>query len=309
VSEPPREHARTLLALAVGGVAIGFAAIFFRLAEPTDPLLASALRLGLAGTLLSPAIVSAVRSGALDRRALRAGVLGGLLYAVHFGTWVASLELTTVAASVTLVTATPLLLAVIAALRGRDRPPLRTWLAIAGATLGAALIGGADALEVGPRALAGDGLAMAGALAMAFYLLLVRDLATSADGAPAAPPPALAFSGLAALSGAAWLGLGVVVRLPIAPIAMPSSSALFFIALAALVPQLVGHTALTWALRRATPTEVGLATAVEPALSTVLAWLVFAERPSLVVGLGALVTLGSVVAGVGTNVGGGSEAR
>lgn len=304
MSDPRREHARTLFALGIGGVAIGFAAIFFRLAEPTDPLLASALRLGLAGSLLSPAIVRAVRSGALDRRALRAGAIGGLLYAAHFGTWVASLELTTVAASVTLVTATPLLLAVIAALRGRDRPTRRTWLAIAGATAGAALIGGADALEVGPRALAGDGLAMAGALAMAFYLLLVRDLGTAG-----AAPPALAFSGLAALSGAAWLGLAVLVRWPFAPVAMPSSSALFFIALAALVPQLVGHTALTWALRRATPTEVGLATAVEPALSTVLAWLVFAERPSLVVGLGALVTLGSVVAGVGTNVGGGNDPR
>lgn len=280
--------ALTRLALAVGGVAIGFAAIFFRLASPTDPLLASAMRLAIAGLVLSPFSVRAVQRGELSARALRTAALGGVLYAVHFGAWVASLERTSVAASVTIVTATPLLLAVVAFARGRDRPSRRTTLATLVAAGGAGLIGLGDATESGWGALGGDLLALLGALAMAVYLLIVRDLGKV---------PALAFSGIAALVGAAVLGVAVLVVWPFAAPTPPDADAAFFIALAALVPQVIGHGALTWALERATPTEVGLATAIEPVLSTTLAWLVFAERPGSLVVAGALLTLGAVVAG------------
>lgn len=278
----------TRLALAVGGIAIGFAAILFRLAAPTDPLLASALRLSIAGLVLSPVSIRAVRDGRLTPRATRTAALGGLLYAVHFGAWVASLERTSVAASVTLVTATPLLLALVAFAGGRDRPSTRTLAASVAAAIGALVIGLGDASETGWGALSGDALALLGAAAMALYLLLVRDLGRI---------PAVAFSGIAALSGAASLALVVAVLSTFTTLTPPDAEAFFFIALAALVPQIVGHGALTWALERATPTEVGLATAVEPVISTALAWIVFAERPTWIVGLGAALTLAAVVAG------------
>lgn len=280
---------RVKIALAIGGIAIGFAAIFFRLAAPTDPLLASALRLSIAGLVLSPISIRAVQSGALSPRATRTAALGGLLYAVHFGAWVASLDRTTVAASVTIVTATPLMLAVIALVRGQDRPSRRTFIAAIVAAVGAAIIGFGDARESGWGALSGDLLALLGALAMAVYLLVVRDLGKV---------PAFAFSGIAALSGAATLAIVVLAIAPFTTLTPPDEQAFFFIALAALIPQVIGHGALTWALDRATPTEVGLATAVEPVLSTLLAWWVFAEQPTLVVGVGASLTLLAVVAGV-----------
>lgn len=284
----------TRLALAVGGIAIGFAAIFFRLAAPTDPLIASALRLAIAGLVLSPISIRAVRDGRLSPRATKTAALGGVLYAVHFGAWVASLDRTTVAASVTIVTATPLLLALIAIVRGRDRPTTRTLVASVVAAIGATIIGVGDATEVGWGALSGDLLALLGALAMAVYLLLVRDLGKV---------PAFAFSGIAALSGAASLGVVVLTISPFTTLTPPDAQAFVFIALAALIPQVVGHGALTWALERATPTEVGLATALEPVLSTLLAWLVFAERPSALVGAGATLTLVAVVGGVAGKTG------
>ena len=278
----------TRVALLVGGIAIGFAAIFFRLAAPTDPLLASALRLSVAGLLLSPISLRAVARGALTPRALRVAVLGGVLYAVHFGAWVASLERTTVAASVTIVTCTPLVLAGIGIARGRDRPTRRTIAASVVAALGAGLIGWGDAREAGWGAVSGDLLAALGALAMALYLLAVRELGKV---------PAFAFSGIAALTGAAVLTFGVIVRSFFETPTPPDEEAFFFIVLAALVPQLVGHGALTWALERATPTEVGLATAIEPVVSTLLAWMVLTERPTPLVLVGATLTLGAVVVG------------
>ncbi len=284
----------TRLALAIGGVAIGFAAIFFRLAAPTDPLLASALRLAIAGLVLSPLSVRAVRDGTLTPRAMKTAALGGLLYAIHFGAWVASLDRTTVAASVTIVTATPLLLALIAIVRGRDRPSRRTFVAAAVAAIGALIIGFGDATESGWGAVSGDLLALLGALAMAVYLLMVRDLGKV---------PAFAFSGIAALSGAAALGIAILVLSPFTTFTPPDEQAFLFITLAALIPQVIGHGALTWALERATPTEVGLATAIEPVLSTLLAWWVFAERPTTLVGAGAALTLVAVTLGVAVKTG------
>lgn len=283
------DRLRVRAALLIGGIAIGFAAIFFRLAAPTDPLLASALRLSIAGLVLSPIAIRAVRDGRLSLRATRVAVLSGVLYAIHFGAWVASLDRTSVAASVTIVTATPLLLAAIALVRGRDRPTRRTLLAAVAAAIGAMIISVGDASESGWGALSGDGLALLGAIAMAVYVLVVRELGKI---------PAIAFSGIAALSGAATLTLVLFALSPFTSPTPPDEQAFFFIALAALVPQVIGHGALTWALEHATPTEVGLATAIEPVIATVLAWMVFAERPSALVGAGAALTLAAVVVGV-----------
>lgn len=289
----PASHTRTLVAMAVGALAISFAAIFFRLAPGVDPLLASAIRLGIAALVLAPVVVRAWRSGGISRAARHAAVWAGLFYAVHFGTWVASLSRTTVAASVTLVTATPLLSALVAFAEGKDRPTRRHGIAIVLALGGVALIAGSD---VAGGRWDGDLLALAGAAAMVAYLRLVRGLGDELGDT-------VAFSGLAAGWGALFLLPALALAAVLggddatSALAMPSTGALGWIALSALVPQVVGHTLLTYALRRATPTEVGLATAAEPVLSTLLAWFWLAEVPTSLVFCGCAVTLVGVVLG------------
>ncbi|AKF11202.1 DMT family transporter [Sandaracinus amylolyticus] len=277
--------------LAVGAFAIAWAAIFLRLAGDVDPLVSSALRLGIAAVLLAPWAVRAARAGTLDRQVRRSAAIAGLLYAVHFGTWVASLALTSVAASVTLVTATPLLLAIIGVLRGRDRPTRDHGWAIAITTIGVVMIGGADA-SLSRDALIGDVLALVGALAMALYLLVARELGERLEP--------LAFSSVAAGVGALALGLvcAAETALGVDVLAHLDGAALGWIALSALVPQVVGHTLLTRALRRATPTMVGLATCAEPVLSTLLAVPILAEVPTPLVIAGCVVTIAGVMVGM-----------
>lgn len=274
--------------LAIGCVAISFAAIFFRLAGHVDPLLASALRLGIAAILLSPAIARARRAGRVDGRVLRFAALGGVLYALHFGTWVASLSRTTVAASVTLVTASPIFLAIVAAMRGQDRPSRSLVGAIALTTVGVAIIGSADA-RFDPVALEGDLLALVGAVAMGGYLLVARELGDALDAA--------AFSGTCAAIGAAVLFAGWALGGSFAELGAIGELGWLWIALAALIPQAIGHTLLTRALHRATPTVVGLATCSEPVLSTLLAIVLLHETPPAIVALGCAVTLAGVLLG------------
>ncbi|MGM0574398.1 MAG: DMT family transporter [Myxococcota bacterium] len=271
-------------ALLVAVVAISFAAIFFRQASPTHPLVSAGLRLAVAAAVLWPTLLRARRRGVLRPRFVRAGVLGGLLYGLHFGAWVTSLTLTSVAASVTLVTATPLLLGLVAIATGRDRPEPHHWAALAMAAAGVTIIGWAD-LSLRPGALLGDGLALVGAAAMAGYLLAGRSLGSAMD---VWPFTALATSvGAAALLGTAWIA-GIDLR-------PASAEALGWLALAALVPQLVGHSLLTWSLRHTRPTVVGMATVGEPAGATLLAWIWLGEGVTVTTAVGCSITIAAVL--------------
>ncbi|HPQ69696.1 MAG TPA: DMT family transporter [bacterium] len=280
----PRLVAPALL-IAVG--AISFAAIFFRLAAPTHPLVAAGLRLAIAAAILSPWTIRALYKRRLPGKTIRLAVIAGLLYGVHFGAWVASLNLTTIAASVTLVTTNPLILAVVGTLTGRDRPHKRLWIALALAFIGLLLIGGAD-WRLGSRALLGDALALLGALAMSGYLLVGRSLGESLD--------VWSFSGIATAVGAIVL-LGGAGALGIAPLAA-SWHAFGFLVLAAILPQLVGHTLLTWSLRHAPPSVVAMAVVGEPVGATFLGWLLLGENVTGFIAAGCLITLIAVLAAI-----------
>lgn len=281
----PRAAGRRLVvpALAVGVVAISFAAIFLKLAEPTHALTRSGLRLLMAAAMLLPAVGRGWRRGRL-RPVLKWAVLAGLLYAVHFSAWIWSLDLTSVAASVTLVTATPLLLAAIGVVTGRDRPEGRLWGSLLLGAAGVAIIGGTD-LSVAGRALAGDGLALLGTAAIAGYLLLGRRLGPGLD--------VWSFMGVAcAVGGGLVMAAATAAGVGLVP---ATGRSLLYIFLSALIPQLVGHGLLTWSLRHTTPTVVGLATLGEPVGSTLLAWVWLGEAAPAVVLVGCAVVLVSLV--------------
>ena len=270
-------------ALVAAVVAISFAAIFLKLAEPTPALTRSGLRLLMAAGLLLPAVVRGWRHRQLQP-VLGWAILAGLLYAVHFSAWIGSLDLTSVAASVTLVTATPLLLAVVGVVTGRDRPEGRLWASLALGAAGVAIVGGAD-LSLSGRALAGDGLALLGTAAMAGYLLLARHLGRRIE--------VWSFMGAAcAVGGGAVMAVAAVGGAGLGP---ANGRALFYIFLSAVVPQLVGHGLMTWSLRHTTPTVVGLATLGEPVGSTLLAWAWLGEAAPAVVLVGCAVVLAALV--------------
>src|SRR5213594_4524772 len=97
----------------------------------------------------------------------------GLLLAIHFWSWIASLRFTTVASSVVLVSLKPVFAWGIAALWLREHPGRAERWGIVLAVLGASLIGLGDArLSLG--ALSGDALALCGAVTGAGYYVIGR---------------------------------------------------------------------------------------------------------------------------------------
>ena len=275
-------HAKFALVIAV--MAISFAALFFRGAAPTHPLIQAAVRLAIASILLLPWLVRAWDTEAFSRRVIRTGVVCGFWYAIHFGAWVTSLTMTTVTASVTLVTATPLVLGLIGWLTGVDAPRRREWAGLGLGALGILIIGWDDLTREG-SAWQGDLLALLGALGMAGYLLSCRKVAEGLN--------VLAFTSLA--TGVAALLLSCGAFLADVPFVVPGWKPFFFLLAAALFPQMVGHVLLTWASRTLTPVVVGTATLGEPIGAAILAFFWLGEIPSTVVIIGSMVTLSGLL--------------
>src|SRR5512137_3152023 len=94
----------------LGGIlAVSTASIFIRFAQQDTPsLVVAAYRLTLASLILAPLALTRHRAElrGLTRRELLLGLLSGFFLALHFATWISSLEYTTVASSVVLVTTT-----------------------------------------------------------------------------------------------------------------------------------------------------------------------------------------------------------
>jgi len=168
------------LALIVGIAAVSSGAVFVRLAQGDAPSLAvAAYRLGLATLLL---LLPAWRLYRSEIAGLKPSdwlwaLASGLFLAVHFGTWITSLEYTSVASSVALVSTSPLWVALFAWIAWREplTPSLLAGLGLALA--GSIVISFAEArTAISPRPFLGNVLALAGALSVSGYWLIGRKL-------------------------------------------------------------------------------------------------------------------------------------
>jgi drug/metabolite transporter (DMT)-like permease len=284
------------LGLAVGITASSTASTFIRLAQGSmTSLEVAAWRLTIATLILAPFALATCRQEwrTLNRRTWSFIAISGLLLAVHFYTWITSLALTSVAASVVLVATAPLFVGAISHFFLKERMSRRLILGMIIALAGSLIIGLADAGEGGHQ-ITGDVLALLGALSAASYLLIGRMLRAPQETAqlsllayvfPVYGTAALALMGAALFGGVALGGY--------------PAEAWLWLTLVAVFPQIVGHSTLNWALGHVSAIFVALAVLAEPIGSTLLAWLVLHEPPTLSTLIGGLLILIGIVAASG----------
>jgi len=270
--------------LVVAVVSVGAAAVLVRLAG-APALTTSFFRLAVGGAVL---VVGALWHRQMGPRPDAAPlslphVFGaGVLLALHFALWIASLSRTTVAASVVLVCLQPVFVALLAwgLLRERIARPVAAGIAVAfgGAAL-IALDGNAERGATAVDPLAGNLLALGGAVAIALYVLVLRaqrsDILTTS----------------AAVTTTAALVLWPVCLSAGAPLQPTSPSQAGWLLALALGPQVIGHTALNAALQRMPAAIVSGSILGEPVIASALAWVVLDERPGAATMAGSLVTL------------------
>lgn len=282
MAAPPSTRVTVVLAAAI--VAISMAAIFIRLADAPGVVIAL-LRMVLASLVMAPLTLRGLRRTPLRGRTLGFTVVAGLLLGVHFATWITSLNLTTVAASVTLVATAPLWVALFAWLFMARAPSFSVLIGVVLAVGGAAIIG-FGGLGGGTAPLLGDALALTGAASAAGYLLLGRTVQRTGVGLDAYAGVAYAVAAVVLAPLPALFGLSYLAYPP---------TSFAWMALLALVPQLVGHNGVNYAMRHLDPTLVATTTLLEPIGSTLLALVIFREVPSALTLIGAAVLLAGVV--------------
>jgi drug/metabolite transporter (DMT)-like permease len=267
-----------LPAVAVGVLAVSAAAIFIRLADA--PAVAIAFwRCALGAALLLPPAL--VRKDRFPRgKTLYVGLSSGVALGAHFGFWISSLDYTSVAASVVLVSTQPVFVAILAYMVFGERTSPLSFVGILVALAGTAVIAGDG--SVGSAAIFGNVLALVGAVTVAVYVLIGRSARTGGVGV-------LPYS-IVVYSAAALTLLGPALLLD-ARLWGYSGETWFWLAAITLGPQIMGHTVFNWALRYVEASIVSGTILAEPVVSALLAWLILSEKPGLPTIVGGAIVL------------------
>ncbi|MWG36411.1 EamA family transporter [Halomarina oriensis] len=243
-------------------------------------------------TLLVVGPVALVRHpdafGRLTGRDYLGATVAGTALAVHFATWFESLRWTSVAASVTLVQAQPVFVALGAFFVLDERFSRRMAVGIAVALGGMVVMSAGEFLSgaavAGSRPLYGDALALVGAVMSAAYVLAGRSLRQRVALLPY-------VTVVYAVCAVVLLGLAVGAGEPL--VGYPREEWLLFAAMA-LGPGLFGHTVLNWALAHVESSVVSVSLLGEPVGSTLLAVVVLTELPTTATVVGGAVVLSGI---------------
>ena len=299
--DPSRPPVPPQLAILVGILAASTASIFIRFAQAEAPsLVIAAWRLSLATLVLLPIALRTKRLElrSLSRTELGLALLSGFFLALHFATWISSLEYTTVASSAVLVATIPLWVALLSPFVLKERVGRLVLIGMLLALAGGVIVGLSDVcrlqsgLPVCPslsqfvqgQAFLGDLLAVAGAIAGAAYLLIGRRLRARLS----------LVSYVFVVYGMAAVTLVIFMfAAGLSPFGYSPATFLWF-ALLALVPQLIGHSTFNWALGYLSAAFVSITLLGEPIGSTILAYFLLAETPPLLKVLGGVLILAGI---------------
>ncbi|MGR8008438.1 DMT family transporter [Streptomyces hypolithicus] len=282
----PGLHAAPRIDLVLLGVAV--AAVSFSaplIAATAAPALAIAFwRNAMAVGVLAPVALLRHRTELrrIGRRPLLLAVAAGALLALHFGLWLPSLRMTSVASSTALCTTTPIWTTLLLRMRGH-RPPRTVWAGTMLAVVGVVILTGVD-LTLSPRALAGDALALGGGMAAAGYVLLGaevrRTVSTTAYTFVCYSTTALVLLVTCLASGAELGGYDATTWLMLA--ALTASA------------QLLGHSLLNRVVSTLGPSVTSTAILLETPGAALIAALWLGQQPPL----GAYPALLVIMAGL-----------
>ena len=296
---PPRWLANAILGAAV--LIFSSSAILVRHAqtEGVASFAIAAWRMGLAAAVLLILVAAqnarrsdAIAAPSMTSREMWLGAAAGVFLAAHFASWISSLAYTSVASSTALVTTNPIWIALFSFVVLREK--LSRWLiaGVAAALCGSALIFFADysraATVASPNPLLGNSLALLGSLTVCGYLLIGRKLGRSSQPAP----PLLQY--LTVVYSASAVTLLLLCLGTGTALTGFSVGAWLCLAGLALGPQLLGHSAINWALRHVSATFVAVVILGEPVASALLAWMFFGETFSTLQFCGFVVLLSGI---------------
>jgi len=275
------------------------------LMSDVTPLLRASWRLQATSIVLLPFFIWQLKSESFDwdRNTFWIILGSGVCLWIHFGSWVWSLDHTSLAHSLLFVTAHPLI--IVAGMFALRITPHRweTWGAVIGVF--GAILAVQDAGS-GPVTLIGDAAAFLGAIAIVGYLAAGRHLRGQREmplflyAFPVTAISAILLTIHAVFSEGATLDSALVDS---SVLGWADASWIFLVAYLALGPGLAGHTGINASLRWLPPLVISVSVVLEPLLGGVLGWLLDVQDvPNLWTWVGGpFMIMGTALAIIGTN--------
>jgi drug/metabolite transporter (DMT)-like permease len=295
--EAETPHLPPMMVLLVGILAVSTASVFIRFAQQeASSLVVAFSRNALAALMIAP---FALRRQGQELRALKRWqvglvVLSGFFLALHFATWITSLEYTTVISSVAIVQTNPLWVALLTPifLRERISPILGVGLLVA--LVGGLAVAFGQACQWGgglkcpglaasfqQGSLFGNFLALCGAWFAAGYVIIGKRLR----------PTLSLLSYIFCVYGAAALFLLIAILFTGQSMIGFSPQIYLWLVALAVFPQLLGHSSFNWALRYLSAAYVSIALLGEPIGSAILALIFLSEVPTVIEIFGGILIL------------------
>jgi drug/metabolite transporter (DMT)-like permease len=271
------------IALAIGVSALSLSAMFVRWAEAPGPV-TGFYRLLISTILLTPLYLRQQKQLApIEKNYLLFPILAGLFTAFDFAFWNSSLKYTTAANATLLGNTAPLWVALIALFIFREKLRGVFWCGLVVALTGAALVMGSDFLRH-PTLGIGDLMASAAAVFYAAYQL------TTQRGRKYIDP----FRYIWLVGVSATIGIFIINIVMGNPFTgYPAQTWIIFFA-TAIVSQMIGYLAITYALGHLPASIVSPTLIGQPILTTLLAIPLLGEIPNTIQWIGGAIALAGI---------------
>ena len=272
--EPP---AAAWLILSVAVIAVSSAGIVLQQMSEVPPILRASWRMQGTALILLPGFLYQLSRNSdfeLNRNDAKLILASSLFLAVHFGSWVWSLDNTSLVHSLLFVNTHPLVVVAVMPFLGEvvRRGHIRgVALGFGGATISLMDLG-----DGGQVSLVGDFAAFVGAVTVVGYILVGRQLRSKRG------MPIFIYAFPVTLAAGIWLSFATVLFEGTSISSVEPSGSLFgwsdpiwivWIAYLSLGPGLCGHTGVNTVLRWISPIVVSIAMLMEPVLGAIIGWL------------------------------------
>lgn len=256
------------IAVVIGVIAVSTSAIFVKLASGAPAGIIAFYRLFFSVLLMLPTILIKYRPEirSIKKRDWMLATLSGVFLALHFILWFESLNYTSVASSVVLVTLQPIFAFVGTYFFFGERFSVAAIISMIITLIGSFVISWGD-FQISGLALLGDILALLGAAAVTGYFLLGQQMRRNLS--------LMTYTFIVyGISSITLLIYNVAVQNTF--IGFPAEHWLWFLALA-IIPTFLGHTLFNWALRWLSTSTISMAIVFEPIGATLLAYYILGE--------------------------------
>lgn len=294
-----KERLFPLIGLFFGILTVSTASIFIRFAQGGAPsIVIAAVRLLTATILITPIAFLQYKKKLfnISKEELGFLILSGLFLSIHFAAWITSLEYTSIASSVVLVTTTPLWVALFSPILLKEKNNATIWIGLFLALVGSSLVALSNqcsfsyanliqcesvGLSFDRNTLSGNFLALLGAWMAAGYMMVGRKVRSTL--------PLIKYIFFVYLFSAIFLLFFVLISGE--SLVGYSNQAYLWMLLLGLIPQLLGHSIFNWALGHLPAAFVSIALIGEPIGTILLALIFLQESPKNLEYFGGLLIL------------------